>query len=332
VQIGVAEADASAFANELLSRAQSDPRVLEASISRTGNRIIGFPGGEKRSTEVTEPTPEWFKVMDVPVLTGRPLTNADSPTVGLISARLADSIAPGESPLGRILQIDEEPGIQRRIEIVGVVADNPTQPMLQETRPGPVVYVPLPRNFSSSFTLRIRTRSADSVAAVSADLRSMVRAVDPRLPWLSLRSGEDVYLGDLPAFRYLGLVIGALGMLGLALAAMGLYAVMSYVVLLRRREIGVRLAIGAAPRQILTMVVSQALRLVLIGAGIGLAVAIPLAFGLRAAFIGRISPLDPVALLPPFLVLIIVGLLASALPAKRASATDALNTLREGSD
>src|SRR5262245_22039554 len=132
--------------------------------------------------------------------------------------------------------------------------------------------------------------------------------------------------------RYLGFSIGALGMLGLGLAATGLYAVMSYAVLLRRREIGVRLAIGAEPRQILTMVISQALRLVLIGGGIGLAIVIALAFALRAAVIGRISPLDPAALLPPFALLLVVGLLSAALPARRASATDAINTLRDAGD
>jgi ABC-type antimicrobial peptide transport system permease subunit len=118
-------------------------------------------------------------------------------------------------------------------------------------------------------------------------------------------------------------------MLGLALAATGLYAIMSYVVLLRRREIGVRIAIGADPRRIVTMIVWQALRLVLTGGIIGLALAVPLAFGLRAVFIGPISPMDPAAFLPPFALLLIVGLLASLLPARRASATDPINTLRE---
>jgi predicted permease len=331
-QIGASERETSQFAAELLARAKADPRVVGASVSRSGGmryRIPDTPNGLSRSTAVTEITPSWLQVMDLPILTGRPLTSADDQTVGLVSARLADSITPGESPLGHILQVDEESGRQRQVEIVGVVADNRTRPMLEGDRPAPVVYVTLPRNFSGPFTLRIRTQSADSVAAVAADLRRMVRAVDPRLPWLTLNRGEDTYVRDAPALRYVALSIGGLGMLGLALAATGLYAIMSYVVLLRRREIGVRMAIGADPRRIVTMIVWQALRLVLTGGIIGLALAVPLAFGLRAVFIGPISPMDPAAFLPPFALLLIVGLLASLLPARRASATDPINTLRE---
>ena len=331
-QIGASERETSQFARELVARAEADPRVLAASISRASSmryRIPDTPNGERRSTAVTEITPSWLEVMDLPLLTGRSLTSIDDQTVGLVSARLADSMAPGESPLGRILQIDDESGTQRHIEIVGVVADNRTRPMLEGDRPAPVVYVTLPRNFSGPFTLRIRTHNVASVAAVSADLRSTVRSVDPRLPWLTLSRGEDTYVRDAPALRYVALSIGGLGMLALALAATGLYAVMSYVVLLRRREIGVRMAIGADPRQILTMMVWQALRLVLMGGAIGLALAVPLAFALRAVFIGPISPLDPAAFLPPFALLLIAGLLAAALPARRASATDPINTLRE---
>jgi len=328
-QIGVAEVEASGFANELLARVTADARVVDASISRTADRMVGTSNGKRLAAEVTEMTPSWLYVMDLPVLTGRPLTSADNQNVGLISARLAASIAPGESPLGRILQIDDGPGIQRRIEIIGVVADNPTELSLQGAPPVPAVYVALSRNFAGPFILRIRRQSADSVAAVSADLRNVVRAVDARLPWVELKSGEEVYLGDAPGFRYLGLSVGTLGLLGLALAATGLYAFMSYVVLLRRREIGVRMAIGADPRQIMRMMVWQALRLVLSGGGIGLALAIPLAFGLRAIFVGRISVLDPAALLPPFALLLVAALLASGLPARRASTTDPINTLRE---
>src|SRR5204863_2697162 len=104
-----------------------------------------------------------------------------------------------------------------------------------------------------------------------------------RLPWLRLSGAEDIYFSDDSALGYLALAIGALGVLALALAATGLYAVMSYVVLLRRREIGVRMAIGADPRQIVRMMIWQALRLVLAGGGIGLVLAIPLALAVRSA-------------------------------------------------
>jgi len=331
-QIGASELETTRLANELLARAKADPRVVDASISRTNYRqfrMLDTLNGETRSTLVMEMTPSWLQVMNLPVLAGRPLSSADDQSVALVSAGFADSIAPGASPLGRILQIDSQSGTPTHIEIVGVVADNPTGPMLAGTQPDPVVYVTLPRNFSGSFTLRLRTQTEGLVAPVSADLRSMVRAVDPGLPWLTLNRGDDIYLSDMPFMGYLALSIGALGMLALAVAATGLYAVMSYIVLLRRREIGVRMAIGADPRQIVTMTIWHGLRLVLMGGGIGVALAVPLAFGLRATLIGSISPLDPGALLPPFALLVMAGLLAAALPARRASATDPINALRE---
>ena len=194
------------------------------------------------------------------------------------------SIAPNTSPLGRMLQVEDSSGNRRNIEIVGVVDDNPTRPMQIGGRPQPVVYVALPRDFSGPFTLRIRTQSREVVPVVSAALREILRDVNPRLPWLSLRSGEESYLSEAPALRYLAMSIAGLGILALLLAATGLYAVMSYVVLLRRREIGIRVAIGAGPRQIMTMMVRQAFRLVLTGGAIGLGLAIPLAFGLRAVW------------------------------------------------
>src|SRR6185503_8518917 len=105
-------------------------------------------------------------------------------------------------------------------------------------------------------------------------------------------------------------------MIALALAATGLYAVMGYVVQLRRREIGVRMAIGAEPQHILRMVMRQALTLVVAGGAIGLALAIPLAFALRWIVVATIAPLDPVVFGPTFLLLLLIGLLASALPAR----------------
>jgi predicted permease len=329
-QIGASEPEASRLPVELLARVSADPRVLAASLSRTGSLWYRLPdSGDRRYTQLTEVTPSWLQVMDLPILTGRSLTNVDGRTVGLVSAALADSIAPGESPLGRILQIDDGSGTQWPIEIVGVVADNRTRPMSDADRPAPTVYITLPPSFSHPFTLRIRTQSPDSVTAVSADLRNIVRAVDPRFPWLELSRGEEMFLRDAPFLRYFALSIAGLGVLALTLAATGLYAVMSYVVMLRRREIGIRMAIGADPQRILKMIVSQGLRLVLTGGGIGLALAIPLAFALRAVLFSRLSPLDPVAVLPPFGLLLIVGLLASVVPAFRASTTDPINTLRE---
>jgi putative ABC transport system permease protein len=164
---------------------------------------------------------------------------------------------------------------------------------------------------------------------LSSDLRNIVRELAPELPWLSIRRGEDTYLSDTFGLRYLALSVGGLGLLALSLASMGLYAVMAYLVMLRRREIGIRMAVGADPRRIVSMVLRNAFGLVLTGSAIGLALPIPLAFCLRAVFVGTVTPLDPVALVPTFALMMLVGLLAAAIPASRAARVDPMQTLKE---
>ena len=113
------------------------------------------------------------------------------------------------------------------------------------------------------------------------------------------------------------------------LAAAGLYAVMAYIVQLRRREIGVRLAVGAERRQIVGLVVREALRMVTIGSIIGLGLAVPLGLLLRSVFVGTVTAIDPLALTPPVLALVVAGLLAAAVPARRAAGINPVQVLRD---
>ena len=319
-QVGKSPTEARLFAEALQERLKRDPRVTAVSISRArGIRL------DNRNTALVEMTPSWLDVMSLPILTGRALTTADGPGVALVSARLAESIAGGGSPLGRVLDISDGT-TSTKVEVVGVVADNRTRPMQIGDRPDPVVYVALPADISSPFTLRIRTGAVD---AVRADLRTIVRELDPRLPWLSIGRGEESYLNEFGGLQYVALSVGGLGLLALTLASTGLYAVMAYLVMLRRKEIGVRMAVGADPRHIVAMVLRQALTLVLSGTAIGLALAIPLGYGLRAVFVGTVTPLDPVALIPTVALLIVAGTLAAAIPARRASRVDPITTLRQ---
>jgi ABC-type antimicrobial peptide transport system permease subunit len=127
--------------------------------------------------------------------------------------------------------------------------------------------------------------------------------------------------------RYLGLAAGGLGAVALLLAMAGLYAVVAYVVSLRTREIGVRMAIGASRADIAKLVVRQAARLVLVGAAAGLALTLPLTYTLRALFIG-ISPFDPMAFIPMIAALALVSVLASIVPARRAASIDPVAAIR----
>jgi ABC-type antimicrobial peptide transport system permease subunit len=260
------------------------------------------------------------------VLTGRALNDRDrgSSNSVLVSAALAETIAPNRSPLGRILFVADGDSF-KPVEIVGVVADNRIRPLRAGDRPNPVIYTTFGENSIAAITITIGT---PVVEAVSADLRSIVRDLDSRLSWLPIRRGDSAYLSEARDLQEVAFAVGGLGLLALALAAAGLYAVMRYVVLLRRREIGVRIAVGAAPRQILGMILRQALLLVVIGGAAGLMLAIPLSFGLRVAVVGPVMPVDPVAFAATFGLLLAAALVASIFPAYRAGRIDPIVTLR----
>jgi putative ABC transport system permease protein len=238
-------------------------------------------------------TAAWLGVMEVRLLTGRRLTDADDHTAAMVSARAAEMIAPGTSPLGMALRVAPGSGAAREIRIVGVVADNPLRP--QNERPAPVIYVPLPKELNGDFTLRVRAADPE---ALRADLLTLVNRIDPRIIWTSIRRGDGPFQDEAREMAGLVYVVGAAGAVALALSATGLYAVMSYAVALRRREIGVRLAIGAPPSRIITLVVRQSLKLVLAGLVCGLGLAVPMALAMQATFVAKVTAADPMVFVP----------------------------------
>ena len=270
-------------------------------------------------------TPAWLAMMDVTVLAGRALTEQDGPDTVLVSKRFADSLNDGGDILGRLLRLQtEEDGEIRAAEVVGVVSDNQMQPMLPGQTPEPAIYGAF-RPSGDPFTLWIKSDNRDELFG---DLRRIVRELDPRMPWLSLRRAEDIYLGDAPTIRYIALSIGGLGLLALLLAVIGLYAVMSYVVLLRRHEISVRMAIGAKSKDIVLMMLTHAARLVLVGSAIGLTLALILAFVLRAAIFG-VSTFEPMAFLPQVALIVVATLIAASIPTYFAARVNPMQVLKE---
>ncbi len=193
-------------------------------------------------------------------------------------------------------------------------------------RPDPVIYVPLPKELSGEFTLHVRAADPE---ALRADLLTLVNRIDPRITWTSIRRGDMRFQDEAREMAGAVYVVGAAGTVALVLSATGLYAVLSYIVALRRREIGVRLAIGAPPSRIITLVIRQALTLVLAGMACGLALAVPMAFAMRATFVAKVTATDPMVFLPTISVLLAVGILAAAVPALRASRIDPIATLRQ---
>jgi predicted permease len=318
------------FADTLAERVAADGRVRGVALS--SERGVDFGGPQMaengsiryQRADFVAISPSWLDVMDVKLLTGRRLTNSDDDSVALLSARGAEMVAPSGSALGEVVKVWLDAKTTREVRIVGIVADNRTGP--GSYRPWPAVYTVLPKAFNGPFVIRIRTSATE---AVSGDLPKLVTSLDPRIAWTAVQRGDVQFQEQAKLMSTVALAVSAAGVVALILSATGLFAVMSYIVMLRRREIGVRLAIGADPRRIVALVLQQAFKLVLIGAIAGMAVAIPVAFLMRAQMSASVNPSDPAIYLPALALLFAVGTIAAALPALRASRVDPISTLRQ---
>ena len=287
-------------------------------------------------------TPGYFQALGIPLLEGRYLEEGDfdDPSRGavVISRSLADRFWPDESPLGQAI------GPNGRSEapffrIVGVVGDvkkraSDGRPPLAEDAPAiyyPGVYLPNEsRNWGGwwpgSTTVLIRTDGTDA-EALTESARRIVREIDPETPIANARSMEEVVAGAMASLAFLSILMAISAAIAMGLATIGLYGVVSYVVSQRRREIGMRLAIGAAPSTVVREIVSGTGRLVLAGLALGIPLAVVLTRLGRSALVG-IEPTDPVAYGASAAIVASIGLLAGWLPARRAAAIDPVESLR----
>jgi macrolide transport system ATP-binding/permease protein len=327
---GMTPVEGRQFADTLTARAGADPRVRGASVSAVGHIAFGAPPAASsgpvswRGGDWIGMTSSWLDVMDAKLLAGRRLSDADTQDVVMVSAHAAEIIAPAGSPIGAVVALRTGPSTSREARVVGVVEDIPVAPRMD--RPDPAIYTLLPPAFPGDFTLRVRTTEVD---AVSADLQTLITSVDSRMAWVNLRRGDLRFEDDAQGLALIALAVGASGAIALILSATGLFAVMSYIVMLRRREIGVRLAIGAAPGRIVALVMRQAFKLVSIGAAAGLALSVFVAFTMRANFVGQVIPTDPMVYGPSLGLMFFVGAIAAAVPALRAARVDPISTLRQ---
>ena len=266
---------------------------------------------------------DYFAVMGIPLVRGRTFGAAerDSTATGIvISEAMAKKYWPGEDPVGQRIR-----GIFRPFfEVIGVVKDIRHRDL--GSPPEPVIYLPISIYSSPSMSLVVRT-AADPMSEL-ATVRSVIRAVDPAVPVTDPRPLEAVLAGAVAQQRFSATLIGGFAVAALALAMLGLYGVISFGVARRTRELGVRLALGAAPGSLMAMVVKEGVVLSLIGVGIGLAGAVALSRVLgRLVF--EVSPSDPVTLGLASLLLVAVALVASLAPARRATRIDLVTALRE---
>ena len=279
--------------------------------------------------------PGYFQTLGIPVLAGRGITGQDregTPRVAVINqaltARLAE-VAHMKNPVGEVVRVSTPGYLEKKefipeVEIVGVIRSE------RVSGPGdpdpPVVYVPLAQAPSPQVKLVIRAGA--EMAAVMPAIREAVREIDPNLPLGDVATMEQVRDGTLlGASRPAGL-IGAFAAIALLLAAIGLYGVLSHTVTLQRREIGIRMALGAGATDVFSQVLRNALSMVAVGLGLGLLATFALTRVMKNLLF-EVSPLDPVALTAACVSIVLIGLLAGFLPARRAASLDPVETLRE---
>ncbi len=264
----------------------------------------------------------FFSAMGVPVLAGRDLASTDrvdAPVVFVVNRALADKYFGGRNPVGQTITL----GDTTRYPIVGLVGD---------VRQGAVDETPAPRIYASVYQIfRVRTglvvRTQGDPALMTKRVMEAIRSVAPQQTFNATFTLDDAVSNAVARPRLITVLLGLFGAMGLVLGALGLYGVLSYLVNQRRREIGVRLALGAQPRDVLTMVVSRGLALAGAGVVIGLVGALALTRLMQSVLFG-VAATDPLTFGGVAVALLIVAAFASWLPARRATRVDPLVALR----
>jgi putative ABC transport system permease protein len=261
--------------------------------------------------------------------TFRPTDTSSSQLVALVNEELARRYYAGQDPIGRRMKIGGGNPQRPWVTIVGIVKDVRHNGMTAAIKEK--FYVPHTQwHVATSNPIRsmsIVAKTTGDPMALAAAVRSEVRALDPNLPLAQVRPMTEIVATSLSEPRFTSVLFGVFAGLALLLAAIGVYGVLSYLVTLRTREIGIRVAVGAGPRDVLRLVLSRGLALSMGGIVVGLIAAIPLA-RLVAALLYEVSTLDPATFIAVPLVLSIVALGASSLPARRATRVDPVTALK----
>jgi putative ABC transport system permease protein len=333
------DAQVVAFFNQALEKVRQLPSVRSAGMvnhlplygglgSNTGFKILGRPEpppGQGPSTDVRVVDSEYFTTMGIPLLRGRNFTSDElrEPRQKiLINEVLARTYFASEDPIGQRLDVGmfEKP---TPAEIIGVVGNVRYDSLVDESPPA--VYFPHPDLAYSFMTLVVRTDGEP--AAIAPAIQREIRTLDPNQPVSDLRTMNQVMSEWVSRSRFNTLLLGLFAGLATLLSAVGIFGVMNYSVALRTRELGLRLAVGAQPRQVLLLVLKQGLLLTIAGVILGLAAAFALTRLLSGLLFG-VAAVDVTTFATISLLLVVVSLLACYLPARRAMRIDPLRALR----
>ena len=321
-----------AFYAELLERLEGAPEVESAALASIVPLGLGWdqtraqvPGHESPDESgfvvgFNLVTPGYFHTLDMPLLAGRPLAEEDraGPAVIVVNQTFARRFWPDGTAVGRIVRFDGA-----ETQIVGVVPDGKYQSFSEA--PTLYAYAPSARVYRAEMYLHVR--GAGELAPTVAAVRRELHRLDPDVAPISVAPLEGVLGSSLLPQRLAAVLIGAFGGLGLILAAVGVFGVLSFRVVQRTQEIGVRVALGARRRDVLALVLRDGLRLLLIGLAVGVTGAL-LTTRLFAGLLHGLSPTDPVTFVAVPALLAIVVVLAAYLPARRAARIDPMEALR----
>ncbi|MGE5246292.1 MAG: ABC transporter permease [Betaproteobacteria bacterium] len=336
------DATGPVFARQLLERVRALPDVQSATMAAIlplGGDALGMgglsvpgvapPAGQRfldADWNVVEPG--FFETMRMPLVSGRDFTAADragAPMAVIVNETAAREWWPGRDPLGqRLFQQKDGPDTKDLTPLIVVGVARDAKYRLLSDAPRPFVFVPLAQQYISRVTLVARSRTGGRLAG---ELRSVVASLNPNLPIVTSQTLDDHTAFGLVPQRVAGSVAGSLGVVGLLLAAFGVYGATAYAVARRTRDIGIRIALGAGRGDVVGLVLRQGMALVAIGAGIGLAIAAAGARLLGSLLFG-VPALDPVTFGGAVLLFAAVGLAACYVPTRRAVAIEAMEALR----
>jgi len=338
-EAGYDEAQARIFYQGLLERVRAIPGVKSASLAASvpmgyynlaaSIQIPSYetPQGQRAPyAGYNEISPGYLGTMRIPLIRGRDIRDSDnqnSPRVALISQTMADRYWRGEDPLGRRFSFSADPG--HPLEVVGIVGNFRQDAISREFYP--YFYVPLDWNPGTQATLQVRTTTAPEVHA--REMTAVIHSLEPAMPVFDVQpmtAALETMNGFL-IFQFGAVLAASLGTLGLLLAIVGVFGVISYSANQRTHEIGVRMALGARPLQILQMVLRQGFAIIVLGVLSGALAAAAMA-KLLANLLVSVSPVDPLTYGSASLILAFIALTACYLPARRATRVDPLVALR----
>jgi predicted permease len=335
---GYTAEQAAGIQQRVLERLEGIPDVQSATFSSVAllsgvrqNKRVTVPGhtparGASNIVNTNGLAPGFFSAIGLPILAGRGFTAADdrtAPRVAVVNQRFVRDYFGGQNPLGQPIVVGPAP--TDRVEVVGVAADA-KYTVIRGDMP-PAIYFPAFQRLDGDASFAVRLRSAQQGGAVFAAIRGIVHDVDPALPVLNLRT-QEAQLDRLHAPELLfARLSGSFGLVVMVLACVGLYGLLSHLVLRRTDEIGLRMGVGARPTQMLGMVLWESARLVVIGIVVGVATA-SYATRLIESMLYGLTPIDPLTYGGAALALVAAALTASLVPARRVTRIDPMTALR----